>query len=188
MDFFTFVSSVIESLAWPMLVGCVLYYGRTDIFRLIKTIKSIKYDKFEMMFEEKAAQAASEAESISGKATDNSEQYKDFVFLSPYETVMKSFMRLEEALQEVLKRKINDGTIVISDNSKFPRPNSINRMHIMRILSTSDLVDSELVELYDNLRSLRNLAAHSSNFVITQEAAKNFADSSIILINKLNEI
>lgn len=188
MDFFTFVASVIESLAWPVLLGCILFYGRNDIFKLIRTIKSIKYDKFEMMFEEKAALAASEAENISGKTTDNSEQYKDFIFLSPYETVMKSFMKLDDALQGTLKRKINDGTIVIPDNSKYSRPNSMSGMHIMRLLSTSDLVDSELVELHDNLRSLRNLAAHSHNFIISQEAARNFANSTITLIDKLNEI
>ena len=48
---------MIKSLAWPVLLASFLYYGRYDLFKLIRTIKSIKYDKFEIMFEEQAAEA-----------------------------------------------------------------------------------------------------------------------------------
>jgi hypothetical protein len=44
--------------SWPVLLASFLYYGRYDLFKLIRTIKSIKYDKFEIMYEEQAAEAA----------------------------------------------------------------------------------------------------------------------------------
>lgn len=188
MDFLTFLSSVVNSLAWPVLLAGILYYGRNDIFKLIRTIKSIKYDKFEMMFEEKAAEAAGEAENISGSEKDNSERYKDFVFLSPYETVMKSYMKLEEALFNAVKRKADDGTIVLSSLGNVTRLKAMNGSILMHQLNKAGLVDVDLVSLHENLRSLRNMAAHKHNFVISQDAAKNFADSSITLIDKLEEI
>ncbi|ANI83436.1 hypothetical protein [Kosakonia oryzae] len=188
MDFLTFLSSVIKSLAWPVLLASVLYYGRNDLFKLIRTIKSIKYDKFEMMFEEQAAEAAGEAENISGKEKDNSERYKDFVFLSPYETVMKSYMKLEDSLRNAVRRKVDDGTIELPSHSHLIRLETMHGATLMRLLYKTGLVDVDFAALHDNLRNLRNMAAHKHNFEISQDAAKNFADSTIALIDKLEEI
>ncbi|MBW8245329.1 hypothetical protein [Enterobacter mori] len=188
MDFLTFLSSVIKSLAWPVLLASVLYYGRNDLFKLIRTIKSIKYDKFEMMFEEQAAEAAGEAENISGKEKDNSERYKDFVFLSPYETVMKSYMKLEDSLRNAVRRKVDDGTIELPSHSNVSRLEAMHGTILMRLLYKAGLVDVDFGALHENLRKLRNMAAHKHNLEISQEAAKNFADSSIALIDKLEEI
>ncbi|HAS0909950.1 MULTISPECIES: hypothetical protein [Enterobacter cloacae complex] len=188
MDFLTFLSSVIKSLAWPVLLASVLYYGRNDLFKLIRTIKSIKYDKFEMMFEEQAAEAAGEAENISGKEKDNSERYKDFVFLSPYETVMKSYLKLEDSLRNAVKRKVDDGTIELPPHTNDRRFEVMSGNQFMRLLYKAGLVDVDFAALHDSLRNLRNMAAHKHNFEISQDAAKNFADSSIALIDKLEEI
>lgn len=141
-----------------------------------------------MMFEEQAAEAAGEAENISGKEKDNSERYKDFVFLSPYETVMKSYMKLEDSLRNAVRRKVDDGTIELPPHSNDRRFEVMHGNHLMRLLYKAGLVDLDFAALHDSLRNLRNMAAHKHNFEISQDAAKNYADSSIALIDKLEEI
>lgn len=190
MDLLTFVSSIINSIAWPMLVAGILYFGRNDIFRLIRTVKSIKYDKFEMMFEQKAAQVADEAENISGGNNYEQEKYKDFLFRSPYESVMKSYMKLEDALHNAVLRKREEGIIQNSDfsHNKTLDLHNYNGSQLMGILLKKNLITPELSTLHDQLRSLRNMAAHKQDFYISPEAAKNYADSTITLIDKLNEM
>jgi hypothetical protein len=55
MDFFTSISKIVDSIAWPVVVFLILYRGRDDILKLVRTLKSIKVsDQFEAIFSDEA--------------------------------------------------------------------------------------------------------------------------------------
>ena len=52
MDFVTFTSNAIESLAWPALIGYVLYLFQEPVSVIIQSLKRIKYKDLEIEIDE----------------------------------------------------------------------------------------------------------------------------------------
>lgn len=191
MDFLTFLSSIIGSLAWPAIVIIILYYGRNDIIKLIRDLKSLKYDKLELLFEQKVEDAALQAEVIAeNENEDIDNKYGEFSFLSPYEAVMKSFILLNESSYKALKRLIEEGRITSTDFSKYD-----NKKHpvvptwtLLSTLRDNSLLNDDEINLFKELMAVRNMAAHKSDLNITNNTAKSYVNSVLTLIKKIENL
>ncbi len=74
-------------------------------------------------------------------------------FLSPYENVMKSYLKLENSLRNGVKRKVDVGTIELPPHSNDRRFELMNGYHLMRLLYKAGLVDLDFAALHDSLRN-----------------------------------
>ncbi|ELO5035064.1 hypothetical protein LAW65_00535 [Escherichia coli] len=190
MDGLTFLASITQSLAWPLIVGAVLYYGRDDIVKIIKTLKSIKYNDFEMLFEKKIAQTAEVAENKVGANASYTGKYDEFAFLNARQTIKISFDKLEAALRNALSTKISNNLIKDTNvlNARGRLQDNLPVEIILSVLNKHGFIDDSFQDVFNKLRSLKDAIANWSEFEITNEAAKNYADSAIILIDKLKSI
>ncbi|WP_272848441.1 hypothetical protein [Pantoea ananatis] len=184
MDLLTFFSSIIKSLAWPSVVIFILYFGRNDILKLVRDLKSLKYDKLELLFEQRVEEAASQADVI---ADENQEifdkDYQEFSFLSPFEAVMKSYNKLFEASYLAFESLSESGEISNNTlNSLRKRPTLSNMAKIFR---SHNLIGDDELLLFSELQSVRNMAAHRTDLKITNESAKSYVKSVLTLINKI---
>ncbi|WP_210486860.1 hypothetical protein [Pantoea ananatis] len=185
MDFLTFFSSIIKSLAWPSVVIFILYFGRNDILKLVRDLKSLKYDKFELLFEQRVEEAASQADVIADENPDIlDEDYQEFSFLSPFEAVMKSYNKLFEASYLAFDKLSESGKISNNTSTSLRRrPTSLS--HIAKVFRDYDLIGDDELILFSELQSVRNMAAHRTDLKITNESAKSYVKSVFTLINKI---
>ncbi|MBW1251939.1 hypothetical protein [Pantoea allii] len=185
MDSLTFLSSIIKSLAWPSVVIFILYFGRNDILKLVRDLKSLKYDKFELLFEQRVEEAASQADVIAEENPEiPNEDYQEFSFLSPFEAVMKSYNKLFEASYLAFDRLSDSGRIPNNISTSLRRrPAYLSR--IAKTFRDSDLIGEDEFILFHELQSVRNMAAHRTDLKITHESAKSYVKSVFTLINKI---
>lgn len=193
MDCMSFISSLAKSLAWPVTTLMILYHGKDDILKFLKSIKSLKYDKFELEIEILANDLAEEARAFAEdeQAQPKSDQYQDFDTGNAFETLIKTYSTLEQELKDTLAKKMDSQDIdlksVTSINGRTVNSKNIPIPTVLSALTKGKIIDEEFVKIFKDIRSLRNIVVHDAKYHISDEAAKKVILSSISLINILKK-
>ncbi|MCE0492058.1 hypothetical protein LU196_18645 [Pantoea sp. Mb-10] len=188
MDFLTFLSSIIKSIAWPFVVIFTLYFGRNDILKLVRELKSFKYDKFEILFEQRIEEAASQADVIADENQDALDKdYQEFLLFSPFEAVIRSFNKLYQTSYFAFDKLTDSGRISNKNLKLLKRnPSSLTLSRMASIFRNYELIGDDEQILFRELNSVRNMANRRTDMKITKESAESYVKSVFTLINKIN--
>ncbi|CFQ30622.1 MULTISPECIES: hypothetical protein [Yersinia] len=178
MDFFTFISKIIDSIAWPVVVFLILYYGRDDILKLVRTLKSIKVgDQFEAIFSDEAEKLAQETSEVIPDT--NTDQYVDIraslLAKDPRAAIMEAWIRVEKSAFEALERKHGQTFI--------PERNPIT---LIRKLVNDEILNTRQANVLQSLRLLRNQMAHNIDVELAAADAESYIDSAVTIISYLD--
>ena len=166
------IVKIIEALVWPGVVLVAVYLLRKPIIELIPQLKKLKYKELEMEFDH-------ELEALSKKSQESrarveieapKEEEEDYYLqrvkeLSPRAAIMESWLGLEAtAISTAQHFKIT------------PEKKRINfHMAVQALRKKNVLTDQDVANIND-LRSLRNKAAHEIDFPITEDEAAKFME------------
>ncbi len=171
MDWITFASNAIESLAWPTAIALTVWWLRGNIAELIPYTKRLKYKDLEIEFEKELSSLKKETEkqkrahAVSSIQDKEDKKYiEQSADISPRAALVDSWVGLEitaTSSAEMLE--------LISDSRKpvpFPK--------VIKALLDNDIIDQNVANILKELQSLRNKALHSSKFNISKNEVLRF--------------
>ena len=177
MDWLTFSSKIIDSLAWPLVIIVALFLLRKPISDLIPFLRKLKWRDFEAEFGREVDKMRSvvnrelpapvpppkEGPEI-GLLTEKTLRLAE---LSPRSVVLEAWREVEHAAEECAKR----GELPIMWPGRKVSP-----VVVGRALAEAGVLDENQLEIFHSLRSLRNKAAHAEEFAFAKDDALEYAD------------
>lgn len=191
MDWKTFATTLIDSLAWPISVIAVVALLRNQIVAALRNIVLRRLRgsgfgiDFEADFDERAEiigrriQDLIPAPEISDEPVilDDIEGLPQLVDISPPAAIIEAWILVESELIRIARSR-----------------GVIERVHVSigrlpRILSESGLIEQEVAALVDDLRGLRNTAAHRAERTsISRNSALEYIRSVELVVRALRQI
>lgn len=202
MDWLTFCSNVINSLAWPATIITIFFIVRKPIIELLPYLKNLKIYNLQVEFNKQIVEATNLAKEANlPTLTDTIESTEpsvpnamninvsnclssvtsnDYVLYlyrlaeeSPRSSIIESWLLVEKSVRELATQK----------NIYIPAKSSA--LDILRIMITHELLPSEIHEIIDHLRLLRNKSVHETEFELQPKQAREYVELSLRVISAL---
>lgn len=172
MDWMTFFTNIIDSIAWPFAIILIVWWLKSHIGQLIPFTKKFKYGELEIEFEQQLKALKKEAEESkiehATPETDNSEMQEYInatADVSPRAAIVDAWVGLE------LTALSSAGLLGFNKNKRpIPFSNLIDTLQSENILKPKD------AQILRKLQKLRNEALHSPDFKITKVEAQEFSE------------
>jgi Domain of unknown function (DUF4145) len=170
------MDNVIELLKvlpwWPTTVLLLAFIFRSEIRRAIMRLSQLKYKDFEANFKEQLREIEEEVKvaTLPSPPTDRqlqpapvnrNEQLVRLAEISPRASIMEAWHEVEKYAYEAATRHGLSFRHV-------PTTRDINE------LVKKGVLPKDILNIYDNLRQLRNNAAHAPEFAVEQAEAEKF--------------
>jgi hypothetical protein len=176
MDWLTFFSSVIQSLAWPVAVIMLVVLLRDPLKRLVRQLRKLRYKDFELDFAQKIAKVEAEAEAAelppvppltfpAGEGVPEPSDRQRLVELaktSPHAAIAEAWRRLEHEIRAAL------------EETGVAAPPSM--AETLELAKRQGVLPDRVLELVANLRDLRNRAVHTSDLEVDLARAIEYID------------
>lgn len=172
MDWLTFIASIVKSLAWPVAAVVLAILFKDDLVKAMPLIKRLKAGPVEAEFEREVKElqesAAGSDETVRvGAKNDESEEFLfQLAEFHPRSAILESWVRLEatarSAIVKVVPHMANKGYI--------------SAARLSNTLIQEGILNERQVELYHELRRLRNEVAHGVGFEPTEKSARSYID------------
>lgn len=184
MDWLTFISKLVEALAWPAIVVWLLWYLKEHLPSLATSIRKFKVSGVEMEFERKAELLAAETQQAlprgnTSDAPDFEEpevmRLRKVAQVSPRGAILEAWVRVERLAEE----------LVLKAGLEVPGRGGTYQI-IDRLLQLDVLTPPQVIAFQD-LRRLRNMAAHATDEQVTPEAVENYIRSAAAIAGYLED-
>lgn len=181
-----YVVHIIDSIAWPAAVIWLGYLFRSDLRKLLGRVTSLKYKDVEASFEKELAAAEEEArKALPKKEKPLSLADEEPVYPPPYDeryerllriadespraALLEAWVEVEASLSEAAERNGIQNTRRISP-----------RKVVLELINTGGYAKT-LLPFFEDLRGLRNEAAHAPHFVPTSKQTRRYLQMAIEL-------
>lgn len=179
------IAKILGSIAWPVAVVFVLLRFKKELSGLLKRLKTFKAAGAEAAFAEEVAEA--EAEFVSEVRPQeeppevSAKTFKEATE-NPRGTILAAWLKVEGAVQ----RLFYDANLALisSRTSDARTPSSYQ---LMREIQKASLIDQSYTVLFNDLRALRNQAAHDLDFNPPSDAVVKYVQLSDELIAALSK-
>jgi hypothetical protein len=196
LDWLTFVSTDIKSLAWPTAAIVGLFMLKRELRGLVQTLgnrlRSFKGFGVETTFAEAIDQIeellpAEEVKEITVSSPGSTRLESDaqrienisaLAQLPPAYIVSQAWLRLEQAIREA----------VVTPPSRAGNRGAPQRgLDYLNLATVQGLLTQDETPAVRRLREMRNIAAHSVDAAITMTDALRYQDMADVLIEKIKE-
>lgn len=183
MDWKTFIAEIISSIAWPLVVVFLIYQLKDRLAELLPRLRKLKHKDTELEFSEKLNELAIESEATKEeviepeKKPELNEQFKFLMKLSdlsPRSAVIESYRVLEGASAKAAAKAYPE-----LDSKRV-----FNPMQIQKMLE-GKVINKNQVHQFNELRKLRNQAAHMEDFELKNMPIEAYVDIALTLANSL---
>lgn len=185
MDWLTFISKIIDSLAWPTAILVLLVLLRKELPLIFKYIKKLKYKDLEMEFrqtlrevEKETKEAIPEVEktvSISGQTQEQIlDRLGSIAELAPRSAILEAWLQVETAAVHILRSK------KVGSVKSMPGP-----LRLRDYLIKNEVLDSRQGEIFNSLRILRNDAVHVAEVEFTPKVVDDYIVTALKMASYL---
>ncbi len=184
MTVFEFISSLVNSLAWPISLVIILIIFRKYIIKIIPSIEKLKYKDFEVEFSKTMKELMDkskediEKQSIKENKLKISAENKLFglVDISPRSAILESWLLVETAASKALQRK---------DPEMIKKTYMIAPLRLGEYLNRNQLINANQLEIFNKLREIRNKAVHVSEAQFNVNEVTEYIKLSLLLTNQI---
>jgi hypothetical protein len=190
MDWLTFLSSDIKSLAWPMAAVVAIVVMRRDVAALLRALaprlQKAKGPWGELSFGQGVDEVEDKLPPAETKAITEVEEAKriedvsELARLPPSYIVSQAWLRLEHAIREAVDERPGEIAVSAGGGRKSPV------IYVVK-LGGHDILPPEEVDILHEMRQLRNRAVHSLDPDITITDALRYNDIANSLLLKLEQ-
>lgn len=184
-----FTSSVIESLAWPLVILTMAIILRKPIIKIFSNLNKLTYNNLEMDFSQKLETIETQMEAkeitVDDIQTSNVDiiKKKDILTvakISPAAAITMAWSMVEQEIISTIRR--------LSISPDYPPNNS--PLKNINLLVNAELIDNETRNILDELRKIRNKAVHGhvNNEYISYLEAEKYYELAIKAIKFLETI
>ena len=188
MDWLTFISKVIEALAWPGLVVAVLIYLRKEFPSIVRSLRKLKFKDVELEFGEAAIALAAETKRVVPAAksgvkllgqdeTAVAARLEAIAELSPRAAILEAWLLVEGAAADLIRKQS------ITTLSANPGP-----MRIREGLRRAEVLTPPQEAAFEHLRRLRNEAVHAPEAEFSSSAVASYIESALAMAGYLEDM
>jgi hypothetical protein len=183
MDTLTFISKLIESLAWPVSLALVAWLLRVELRELLRLVKKLKAGPVEAEFDREVRSLRVEAETrepitaATPAIRAQTDPLLDLASRHPRAAILEAWRAVEVALLKLA----NSRDLLPPGLDKTPSRHAIGQ------ITKEHLLAPEEIALYYDLRNLRNQAAHAIDFDPSEAAALDYVELAKGFINAANQ-
>jgi len=180
MDTLTFITKILETVAWPLISLIIVSIFRKEIKLLLSYITKLKAGPVEAEFEGGVRAIASRIETTAPQFQNDPLAPKPQTLIESTDldgrtAILEAWLDIESTIKRLqLERALNQG----------PK-RTASQNAIVQSFITSGVLNKEDIALYNELRGLRNLAVHQINFSPSREAVMNYIKLSNRLMASL---
>ncbi len=183
MDWKTFIVEVIKATAWPIVFIIVAFQLKDRISELLPRIKKLKHKDTELEFAEGVSKLVREQEAEGIKhdeklPTDEANEKYGFLIkladISPRSAVLEAFREIEHASAQTISKMPVESS---AHGGRLP-------INMQRQLAETSLSKGE-VRMFNQLRMLRNKAAHDRDFNLHGMPVEAYVELSLNLANRI---
>lgn len=172
------IAKLLSSVAWPIAAVFIAFFFKKELAALLARLKKGKWGAAEFEFEnyvrEVDAEAdiprTPEAESISPSAAARASE-------DPRGAIVSAWIEVEDALFDLVRVR------QLSEPASSPKARS--SVWAIRAAQKAQALDPTWVALFQDLRAMRNEAAHSADFSPTPEAVIKYVQLAKELTNAI---
>ncbi len=172
MDVLTFISTIINSLAWPIIILVLVILFRKPLLNLVPFLERLKYKDFELQFSrdiQLAKDVANAEIPIENQEREilsiPDDKTQKLIEVSPSSAIVESWKQIEEIAFKKLQQ------LYKSNPRKLRRLTARTAIHD---LMYNGILIPPAERLLENLYSLRNQAVHAPSFTISKENALEY--------------
>jgi len=188
LDWLTFISKVIEALAWPGAFLAVLLVIRKELPVIARSLRRFKFKDVEIEFGEAAEAIATEAKDavppgkpdvrLSGQSKEEmATRLASIAELSPRAAILEAWLQVEAAAVDVVRKR---GTTTLSSMS--------GPMRLRDSLFRAEVLGARQIAVFEKLRILRNEAAHVPDAQFTRESVASYVEAALSMAAYLEGI
>jgi hypothetical protein len=157
LDWLQLFASIVDSLAWPVIIGVAAYLLRKPLLELLPNLRHFKYKELDIQFGERLEKLEDKLEQEpppeqlappSDLQLSADERFDTLVEISPSAAMLGAWINVEKTIRDLALRH----------NIQERRGRSM--LYITRVLKSQEVISPRLAALIDDLRALRNVAAH----------------------------
>jgi hypothetical protein len=170
MDWKTFIAEIVGSLAWP--IAIIVWWFRSEIRALVPRLTRLRHNDTEIEFAQDVQRLRQEAEreqtlalpAPTTQATPDPElvRLQEIAAISPRAAIVEAWTDVERASADAVRRL----AIPVDQNLRTP-------MRFISMLSASH-IDPPRMRQIEELRRLRNEAAHLPDFVVDSTTVADY--------------
>ncbi|WP_153117485.1 hypothetical protein [Rhodocyclus tenuis] len=173
------IFKLIGTLSWPVAAVLIAYLFKKELAAMLARLKKGKFGSAEFEFENYVREVDAEAdiprapenESISPTAAARAST-------DPRGAIVSAWIEVEDELFNLVRRRD------LSEQASSPRQ-SKNTVWAIRAVQKAQALDSNWIALFHDLRTLRNEAAHSTDFSPPPEAVIKYVQLAKELANAM---
>lgn len=170
MTWLEFIANLVSSIAWPSALVLIAFNFKAELIALLGRLKKIKHKETEFEFQETLKDAAraighSEDTLALPQPEQTDLQYLDeLASISPRAAILEAWIKVEHKLWKHVET---------SFQGQRP-PSLVRQRNPLEIVRHMGDVSPEDEAFLQDMRRLRNLAAHSHDFDINPTLAKKY--------------
>ena len=187
MNLLEFIAALVGALAWPAVVVLCLFLIRKEFPAVVASLRKLKYKELELEFAASAKAVEIQVEhilpeppiAIGQDQTAQNEQLsrlETIAQIAPRSAILEAWLFVESAAVDLITR------LNISQPKSLPGP-----MRLRDLLIRNELLSSDQVEIFEELRRLRNEAVHVAEAEFTPEAVSNYLSASLKMASYLRQ-
>lgn len=188
MTWFSFIASIVSSIAWPCVICVLLVLFKSDLSRLLHLADSIKYKDIAISFTNMEEQS----KILEASHTTTPSQVKNSVLLSledqmydaaerfPSAAIVLAWSALESAMADAVSQ------LAISAES----PSSRSPRHNLDMLASYANLSDDYLALIREMLSIRNKTVHQNNVkeIISREQAFAYVDNTKRIVRYIQSL
>lgn len=184
MDFWTFLSKVIDSCVWPAVILFLLIKYKIKVSELINSLTKLKIGSYvDATFSRETAKVAVESkvevpEDSIKQITPEPPSLKN---LPPRLAIIESWRMVEQSLIESITVHNLMPKITMKESIALKSPNAL-----LKIALNGGLLTPTQTEILQRLRKLRNEVVHTGGAEPTEIDAENYINTSLLFVSLLD--
>lgn len=178
MDTLTFITKLVESIAWPLVILAIFLLLRKEIVRSIPRLQRLKFKDAELEFQQKAQEIENGLpKNLEGSlvVSEVEDKLKFLARMSPRLAIIEAWSQIEFALGQYASSQQ-----LVTAGEKV-RANIAYHEVAKQVFGA----DEDLFKRYNDLRQLRNKAVHDHDYEPSSDNAYAFAVLAARLIGAI---
>lgn len=179
-----FINGLVSSIAWPLAIFGIAFLFRSQIRKILTSIKSFKYGEFEgklEQLEEVALTSNVTGESVEHQDNARSTELFKLAEKHPHSAILEAWRDIQMSIDDLLRRlKADKG--IDKDYLRSTPLHKIGYLSGFSVLSPSDLA------ILHNLREMRNIASHDVENSISISQAYQYVSRARQIITTMDAI
>ena len=180
---------IIEAIIWPVTVLIIILIFRQQFKRALLTLSKLRIKDIEVEFDKNLKDAENKAEELQIVYPEEIRKIPEPLELtSLYERLLEITKISPRAAITEAWRTIELYTMQAANAQGITVGGAIAGKKTIRKLIDKGKLEEGVIHLYENLRSMRNKAAHAQEFEIDSAEAARYVDIALSITNLLRKL